>query len=206
MRSNDGIMNILIEARKRKGISINELASLTGVAKSSISRYENRSRQFPLDQIDTFSKPLGLDPKEVLGFNDDSNISLVKSIIRIPIIGEIACGDPITAQENISGYVEESTENLPSGELFYLKAKGNSMEPTVPNGSNVLIREQPEVEDGEIAAVLVNGDTEATLKRVKHQGNIIILIPDNQEYNPYIITADNPAKILGKAIRFTTDL
>lgn len=206
MRSNDGIMNILIEARKRKGISINELASLTGVAKSSISRYENRSRQFPLDQIDTFSKALGLDPKEVLGFNDDSNISLVKSIIRIPIIGEIACGDPITAQENISGYVEESTENLPSGELFYLKAKGNSMEPTVPNGSNVLIREQPEVEDGEIAAVLVNSDTEATLKRVKHQGNIIILIPDNQEYNPYIITADNPAKILGKAIRFTTDL
>ncbi|AWV72523.1 MULTISPECIES: LexA family protein [Latilactobacillus] len=206
MRSNDGIMNILIEARKRKGISINELASLTGVAKSSISRYENRSRQFPLDQIDTFSKALGLDPKEVLGFNDDSNISLVKSIIRIPIIGEIACGDPITAQENISGYVEESTENLPSGELFYLKAKGSSMEPTVPNGSNVLIREQPEVEDGEIAAVLVNGDTEATLKRVKHQGNIIILIPDNQEYNPYIITADNPAKILGKAIRFTTDL
>ncbi|WDC91657.1 LexA family transcriptional regulator [Latilactobacillus curvatus] len=206
MRSNDGIMNILIEARKRKGISINELASLTGVAKSSISRYENRSRQFPLDQIDTFSKALGLDPKEVLGFNDDSNISLVKSIIRIPIIGEIACGDPITAQENISGYVEESTENLPSGKLFYLKAKGSSMEPTVPNGSNVLIREQPEVEDGEIAAVLVNGDTEATLKRVKHQGNIIILIPDNQEYNPYIITADNPAKILGKAIRFTTDL
>lgn len=206
MRSNDGIMNILIEARKRKGISINELASLTGVAKSSISRYENRSRQFPLDQIDTFSKALGLDPKEVLGFNDDSNISLVKSIIRIPIIGEIACGDPITAQENISGYVEESTENLPSGELFYLKAKGNSMEPTVPNGSNVLIREQPEVEDGEIAAVLVNSDTEATLKRVKHQGNIIILIPDNQEYNPYIITADNPARILGKAIRFTTDL
>lgn len=206
MRSNDGIMNILIEARKRKGISINELASLTGIAKSSISRYENRSRQFPLDQIDTFSKALGLDPKEVLGFNDDSNISLVKSIIRIPIIGEIACGDPITAQENISGYVEESTENLPSGELFYLKAKGNSMEPTVPNGSNVLIREQPEVEDGEIAAVLVNGDTEATLKRVKHQGNIIILIPDNQEYNPYIITADNPARILGKAIRFTTDL
>lgn len=206
MRSNDGIMNILIEARKRKGISINELASLTGVAKSSISRYENRSRQFPLDQIDTFSKALGLDPKEVLGFNDDSNISLVKSIIQIPIIGEIACGDPITAQENISGYVEESTENLPSGELFYLKAKGSSMEPTIPNGSNVLIREQPEVEDGEIAAVLVNGDTEATLKRVKHQGNIIMLIPDNQEYNPYIITADNPAKILGKAIRFTTDL
>ena len=206
MRSNDGIMNILIEARKRKGISINELASLTGVAKSSISRYENRSRQFPLDQIDTFSKALGLDPKEVLGFNDDSNISLVKSIIRIPIIGEIACGDPITAQENISGYVEESTENLPSGELFYLKAKGSSMEPTIPNGSNVLIREQPEVEDGEIAAVLVNGDTEATLKRVKHQGNIIMLIPDNQEYNPYIITPDNPAKILGKAIRFTTDL
>ena len=125
---------------------------------------------------------------------------------KIPILGEIACGDPITAEENIEGYLYEPIDSLPSGNLFYLHAKGHSMEPTIPDGSNVLIREQPEVEDDEIAAVLVNGDTEATLKRIKHQGDIILLIPDNKSYSPYIITKNNPARILGKAIRYTTDL
>ncbi|MDT3394570.1 MAG: S24 family peptidase, partial [Bacillota bacterium] len=133
-------------------------------------------------------------------------ITTIHSTISIPILGEIACGNPITAVENISGYVEEPSDNLPSGTLFYLKAKGHSMEPTIPDNSNVLIREQPNVEDGEIAAVLVNGDTEATLKRVKHQGNLVILMPDNQAYNPFIVTPDNPARVLGKAIRYTTDL
>jgi len=124
----------------------------------------------------------------------------------IPILGEIACGDPITAEENIEGYLYEPVDSLPSGNLFYLRAKGQSMEPTIPDGSDVLIREQPEVEDDEIAAVLVNGDTEATLKRIKHQDSIVMLMPDNPSYSPYIVTKSNPARILGKAIRFTTEL
>ena len=124
----------------------------------------------------------------------------------IPILGEIACGDPTTAEENIEGYLEEPEDSLPSGTVFYLVAKGHSMEPTIPNGSNVLIREQPEVEDDEIAAVLVNSDTEATLKRVKHSGNIVMLMPDNKDYYPIIVTKDSPARILGKAIRYTTEL
>ncbi|WP_172968741.1 helix-turn-helix domain-containing protein [Companilactobacillus mishanensis] len=70
MRTNEEIVNILIKARKDKGISISELARLTDVAKSSISRYENRTRQFPIDQVDNFSKALGLDPEYILGFDD----------------------------------------------------------------------------------------------------------------------------------------
>ncbi|GMS49801.1 hypothetical protein NUITMVRE34_30820 [Enterococcus gallinarum] len=69
------------------------------------------------------------------------------------------------AEEYIEEYREEIDENLPTGEVFYLKTKGNSMVPTIPSDSYVLIRRQPVVEDGEIAAVIVNGDTEATLKR-----------------------------------------
>ena len=61
------------------------------------------------------------------------------------------------------------------------------------------------MENGEIAAVLVNGDTEATLKRVKKQGNVVILMPDNPSYEPIIITSNVPARIIGKAIRFTRD-
>lgn len=80
------------------------------------------------------------------------------------------------------------------------------MEPKIPNGSDVLIRMQDDVEDGEIAAVLVNGDMEATLKRVKKQGDIIMLVAENNAYAPYIITKDNPARILGKAVGVSFDL
>ncbi|MCT4573044.1 S24 family peptidase, partial [Bacillus thuringiensis] len=107
---------------------------------------------------------------------------------------------------NYEEYRCEATDHLPGGNLVYLKAKGNSMEPTIPDGAYVMVREQPDVESGEIAAVLVNGDTEATLKRIKKQGDIIMLMPDNPTHNPMIIDENNPAKIIGKAIRFTQDL
>src|SRR5699024_9774850 len=125
---------------------------------------------------------------------------------KIPVLGAIACGDPITAEENIEEYRETVADMLPSGNLFYLKAKGESMSPTIPNGAYVLIREQPDVEDGEIAAVLVNGDTEATLKRVRRQHNVSMLLPDNSEFEPIVLSEDYPGRIIGKAIKFTTDL
>lgn len=109
-------------------------------------------------------------------------------MVEIPILDEIACGDPITAEENISGYREKVADMIPGGELFYLIVKGNSMSPTIPDKNYVLIRSQPTVEDGEIAAVLVNSDTEATLKRVKHQGDLVLLVPDNKSYGPYMVT------------------
>ena len=61
--------------------------------------------------------------------------------VKIPILGEIACGEPITAQENIEGYYERPADGLPSGSVIYLRAKGASMEPKIPDGSLVLIRE-----------------------------------------------------------------
>ncbi|MFC0232707.1 LexA family transcriptional regulator [Vagococcus entomophilus] len=126
--------------------------------------------------------------------------------VSIPVLGTITCGNPITAEQNISEYREELEDLLPSGNVFYLKTSGDSMTPTIPEDSYVLIREQPEVEDGEIAAVLLNGDTEATLKRVKHQGNLILLVPDNPKYSPYVINEENPARIIGKAVKVSFDL
>lgn len=123
------------------------------------------------------------------------------------IIGEIACGDPITAEENIEGYTEEIFEKpVPSGTLFGLRCKGHSMEPTIHDGSIVTIREQPDVEDDEIAAVLIDDDSEATLKRVKHQGDSIILIPDNKEFSPIILNKENPGRILGKVVHVSWDV
>lgn len=129
-----------------------------------------------------------------------------ENMVAIPIIGTIACGDPILADENIIGYRYHLKDTLPKGETFYLKAKGDSMEPKIPNGADVLIRHQDTVEDGEIAAVLVNGDTEVTLKRVRYQGDSVMLVAENSNYPPYIINKENPARIVGKAVEFVFDL
>lgn len=138
----------------------------------------------------------------------DNMIPLDRSgaTVKIPVLGEIACGEPITAVENVNEYRTRVSEGLPSGEVFYLKAKGNSMSPTIQDGSLVLIKSQPDVESGEIAAVLVNGDTEATLKRVKKQGDLVLLIPDNNEYDTYVVTPEKPARILGKAVEVMLSL
>ena len=135
-----------------------------------------------------------------------TNVIPYGKTVNIPVLGEIACGNPIIAEQNIESYREELVDMLPNGNLFYLRAKGDSMVPTIPANSYVLIREQPGVEENEIAAVLVNGDSEATLKRVKHQGDLVMLIADNPNHPPYIVTEENPARILGKAIKFSADL
>lgn len=134
------------------------------------------------------------------------NLKQVIESIKIPVLGVITCGDPILAEQNIVDYREEIVENVPSGELFYLQTKGNSMTPTIPENSFVLIRKQSYVENNEIAAVLLNDDTEATLKRVRYQGSNIILMPENQEYTPIIVNQENPAKIIGKAVKVSIDL
>lgn len=125
---------------------------------------------------------------------------------RIPILGTIACGDPILAEQNIEGYTYETIDSLPHGSIFALKAKGDSMSPTIPDGSTVIIREQSDVENKEIAAVLVNGDNEATLKRIEKFGDVVILKPDNPAHPTILIDEENPARIIGKAVGFRVNL
>lgn len=215
MRTNDQVIDYLDELRKNQHVSLNELARRTGLAKSSLSRYFNKTRGFPVNKIDKFEKALYTTPEDILGINESkpNNNHVDKSYIvgieriTIPIIGEIACGDPITADQNIDGYATEVFDKpVPSGVLFGLICKGDSMEPTIPNGALAIIHEQPTVEDGEIAAVLVDGDTQATLKRVRHQGNVVMLLADNKDYPPIILSKEYPGRIIGKCIRYTVNL
>ncbi|MGE7942793.1 LexA family protein [Lysinibacillus xylanilyticus] len=199
------------KARLQRGMTLIEVAEKLGKTEATIQRYESGNiKNLKNDTIEELANVLNVSPAHLMGWDTTSKptniIAFSPATVKIPVLGKIACGDPITAEENLIGYRYESPDNLPSGKLIYLQAKGDSMEPTIPNGSYVLIREQPEVENGEIAAVLVNGDTEATLKRVKRQGETVFLMPDNSKHEPYVITADNPARIIGKAIRFTQDL
>ena len=216
MRSSLEVIDYLDDLRKHQHVSISELARRVGMSKSTVSLYFKKTREFPVNRLDDFAKALHTTPEEVLGVKSTSESRPSNAVyplgdnfqrISIPIIGEIACGDPITAEENIEGYMEETFEKpIPSGTLFAFRCKGHSMEPTIHDGSLVTIREQPDVEDGEIAAVLVDGDTEATLKRVKRQGDLVMLMPDNKNYDPIILDEKNPGRIIGKAVHVSWNI
>lgn len=197
--------------RESRSMTQDELAELLNTTRQSISRYENGERKANQDllfELASIFKVSLDDFFPVRNLYEQTNITKVtpENMVAIPVIGTIACGDPILADENIIGYRYHLRDRLPKGQTFYLTAKGDSMEPKIPNGSDVLIRLQDDVEDGEIAAVLVNGDSEATLKRVKKQGDIVMLVAENSAYAPYIITENNPARILGKAVGVSFDL
>ncbi|MDC7952440.1 LexA family protein [Liquorilactobacillus mali] len=204
MKNNTEVIETIIRLSHEQSLSISEVARRTKMAKSAVSKYFNKTRSFPLNRIGQFAKALGVTPEELLGV--PSNLHPITRTVKIPVLGVIACGDPIMAEENIDSYIEEPKETLPNGKLFYLRAKGRSMTPTIPDGANVLIRQQPDVEDGEIAAVLLTNENEATLKRIKHSKDIILLIPDNPEYQPIISSGENPIRILGKALRYVSKL
>lgn len=199
-------LNRLMEQHKENAM---ELSEKTGIPYSTVNDWKNAKKMARGGNLQKLSDHFDVNTSDLTSekiLNDISNIYPLGEMVSIPIIGEIACGDPIIADENISGYRLRSREGLLSGNTFYLNAAGDSMEPKIPNGADVLIREQSSVEDGEIAAVLINGDTEATLKRVHYQNDSILLIAENSAYQPYIINKNNPARILGKAIEVSFDL
>lgn len=190
-----------------RGIDQRTIAVKLGVSDMTVSNWINGTKYPRINRIQALAELFNVKMSELIEEQRPTNvIPTSRRTVRIPVLGEIACGEPLYVEENFSGYKEEIADFVPNGNVFYLVAKGDSMEPTIPNGAYVLVREQPTVETGEIAAVLVNGNTEATLKRVKRQGDIVILDPDNPAYNPIIITESNPAKIIGKALKYTRDL
>lgn len=191
--------------REQHGWDQEKLAGKLNTSRVSISRYESGLRKANQDTLFDLADIFNVSINEF--FPRPENIKPISpNIKKVPILGQIACGDPITAEENIEEYRDTLADRLPSGNVFYLKAKGDSMSPTIPTGSYVLIREQPTVEDGEIAAVLVNGDTEATLKRVRRQNNLVMLMPDNHEYEPIVLSDDYTGRIIGKAMKVDFDL
>lgn len=200
----------LRHARTSRSMTVEKLAELVGVSQPTVTDWENKKKQPRAGVVERLAEIFNADISYF--FTDQNKESVIPSniiparTVMVPILGTIACGEPIYIAENFRGYREELSDHMPKGNVFLLEAKGDSMEPTVPDGAYVLVREQPEVEYGEIAAVIVNGDTEATLKRVRRQGDMIYLVSENPKYPPYIITADNPARILGKALRVTKDL
>lgn len=195
--------------RKSLGYSQEELAKIINVHQTAVSQWE-QGRTTP--DIETIKKLASLfnvsvdylldrsnapaNPIDPFSF---SNIQPVKKH-RIPLLGEIACGEPIFADEDFEGFIESDIEAD-----FALRCNGDSMTGArIMDGDIVLIKKQDMVENGQIAAVII--ENEATLKRVMYfkEKNTLILKPENPRYEDLIYTNDelNQIRILGKAVAF----
>lgn len=197
--------NRLRNARKAKKLTQKELASKIKAAHNSISNWENDQNMPDPDTIQNLCWALEVEPNYF--FSVDSpplpkNIIPMPETRKIPLLGSIACGEPILAVENIEEYI--SIPKDLSGD-FALTCKGDSMiNARIFDGDIVYIRQQDTVENGEIAAVLI--DNEATLKRFKKLPDRIILEPENPMYDPLVYRGEemNSVRILGKAVAFTS--
>ncbi|GAA2975500.1 LexA family transcriptional regulator [Lentilactobacillus parakefiri] len=192
-------LKVLME---KHGVTRNKLSADLNVKYTTLTDWI-KGRTYPrIDSIEKLTKYFGISKGDLVENQDPREVN--KGIVAIPIIGTIAGGSPILTSENIQGNIYEVKFGLPTGPLFYLRVKGKSMEPTIKDGSLVLIHQQPEVENGEVAAVLI--DNEATLKRVHRSDGKYILTPDNPGFKPIILTTDTNNQILGKAIRVINEL
>lgn len=195
-------------ARKSKKLTQKELASKIGAAHNSISNWENDQNSPDPDMIQHLCWALEVQPnyffsdEDSLPFSDADNIIPMPKMRKIPLVGTIACGVPILAQENIEDEVD-IPEHVHAD--FALRCKGDSMiNARIFDGDIVYIRQQELVENGEIAAVLI--DSEATLKRVRLFDDHIVLEPENPQYRPMVFWCEemNSVHIIGKAVAFTS--
>lgn len=206
------LSDMLTYLRKRKGLSQQELAKNLKISRSSIGMYETGKREPDLETLELFADFYNVDMNTLTGkqpikeINGEmpSNVSPIDMthLKRIPILGRIAAGTPIYAEENIEGYT--FTDLNGGAEYFALRVRGDSMNAArINDGDLVIIRRQDIVENGEIAAVMIN-DQDATLKRFSREGDIVTLMPQsmNPEYKPFIYNLkDTPVKILGRVVK-----
>lgn len=197
------------QRRNELGLTVEELANKMGYKdKSSISKIENGKADIPTSKVVAFAKALETTTAYLLGA--DIPVSSIPpgfeplpKMVKRPLVGSIACGEPITAEENIEDYVDVPEDAKCD---FCLRCKGDSMIAAgIHDGDIVYIHIQPEVENGQIAAVRIDG--EATLKRVfwDEQQQVLQLNPCNSSMSPMIFTGSvlETVHIEGKAVGYT---
>lgn len=192
--------------RKREELKLtqDELAKLLGYkSKSTINKIELGINDITQSKIALFAKVLHTTPAFLMGWTDGSVHEQRPKGVKIPVLGRVQAGIPIDAIEEVLDYEEISEQMARSGEFFALRIHGNSMEPRIYEGDVVIVKRQPDVDSGEIAIVLVNGN-DATCKKVVKQSNGISLVALNPQFEPIFYTWQEieylPVTVLGKVV------
>lgn len=201
----------LREAMEASGIDSQILSELTGISRTGIYQYMNDLYVPKQARLEAISRALRVSPDWLIGKTDDRMGRILVEIpgveknpdfAEVPIIGQIACGSPILAEENIVGM---SLAPVSFRGCYALRCKGDSMKDArILDGDIVYIRPQPDVEDGQIAAVLI--DDEATLKRVYKYPGVTVLRAANPDFPDQVYTAEQflDVRIIGLAVGFSS--
>jgi len=188
---------LLATYRKKNKISQEKLAKELNVSRSTIAMWENNSNEPDNKTIVKIANILNVSTDTLLDNNH------TQKGIKIPVLGTVAAGIPISAIQDILDYEEIFEDLANTGEFFGLIIKGDSMAPTITNGDIVIVRAQSTIDNGDIAIILVNGE-EATCKKIKKTPEGVMLIPLNSEYEPTFYSNKQieqlPVKIIGKVI------
>lgn len=199
----------LRKVREEKGFSINQLATLSGISNAQISRIESGERGIPKPEtIRKLSDALGIAYYDFMKAAGHITNDLIREqfepydamiMVKLPVLGSIRAGEPIDRIEDFGGYTNVDPGLLRGREGFALNVKGDSMSgDRIMDGDVVIVVLQEEVQPHDIAVVAVNGD-EATLKRVKVQGEYCMLIPSNPQYETQLVNSKD-VHVIGKVV------
>lgn len=191
-------MSIIRELRLKKGLSQTELAEVCGVHQTAVSQWEKGRTTPDAESLRRLAEALGVSADQILGTAGEG----VKRHL-VPVLGYVRAGIPLEAIEEIIDYEEITPETAALGEHFGLKITGESMMPRFCPGDVVIVRRQTDVDNGDIAVVLVNG-LDATVKKVIKTGSGIMLMPLNSVYEPTVYMNEEidalPVSIIGKVV------
>lgn len=202
----------LRNAMQTSGMKAIDLHERTGIGKATISEYLSGSYEPKQKNVYKLAEALHVAPSYLMGLSEQGTSTappvqkVTQYTYRIPVVGRVAAGRPILAQDEIIDY-EYIDERLHKGgdQYFGLIVKGSSMEPTIHDGDTIIVRVQESVENGQIAVVLVDGE-DATVKEVKESEDGLTLIGHNVAvYTPHFYSCEEvenlPIRIVGRVIQ-----
>ena len=227
MRTNSEIVDIIIDLCNQKGWSLSEFARKLDLPKSSISRYFNKSRQLPINKINLFADTLGVSSEYLLGIKisnndlldiynkleskrqnkvyefashqlDEQNGIQEDKVVYLVRGRQSAAGSMIHVDDVDAEMGVLPSSIVPNGANELVRITGDSMEPIIKKGSEVYLRYQPTVEDGEVAIVRVE-DEGVTCKYLYRDGKNVILKSENPKYEDIVVDAEK-VSVIGKVL------
>lgn len=202
----ENISNNLSYYMEQNNVNNKELASILNVSESTVGKWILKKSTPRMGVIEKIANYFNIEKSDLIedklkntNLSQIPGIKMIKKFVNVPILGEIACGEPIFCQQNYDGFFQID-EDLDRPD-FCLTANGDSMiDVGINDGDLVFMRETPIVENGKIAAVLI--DDTVTLKRFYKNNNEVILQPENKSYSPIIIREGDGQniRILGEMI------
>ncbi len=178
-----------------------DLAKAIGVSNTTINNYVKGYNTPRMDKIDKICNYLNIERSNLLEDKEENNNT--SQGIKIPVLGTVAAGIPISAVEDILDYEEIPQSWQNQGEFFGLKIKGDSMKPDINDGDTVIVKQQSTANNGDVVIALVNGD-DATCKKFEKLDNGIMLISNNSEYSPMYFSNEEvitkPVVIVGRVV------